>query len=201
MASTQDVSSDVAKTAAEKYKQWHILLVESDGNRFVFPEKRYLLKGLSLWVRFFHYEKQGSLGGINLGWTDDCKPSTAEKSQRWRIAHDGQSGQPVQYGQPVAIAWDDHYLRHGHRDIGINLKWSDKPVFEWRILGGQVGAPVERSIKVALWNDTADEPMIQVDRDGPGADVGWPSTRTWREQAIDFAGKEVVDAAKAYLAS
>lgn len=68
--------------------------------------------------------------------------------------------------------------------MGINLNWSDRPVYEWQILGGRQDVAVETQKWVAIVNLKAaggGEPLIYFDRTR-GGDIGWPSSNTWGEQ-------------------
>jgi hypothetical protein len=146
--------------------------------------------------KFLQHEEQDV--GINLGWTDDAEPATAKKVARWFFMHKGGGNQPLTYGEPVAIAngKKPSFIRYKVRDIGINLDWSDTPVFEW-ILGGGKAGPVSPNEYLAIYNQKAGEFFIFFDRTA-GADIGWPSSKTWgkqlSEKVIEEAKKEAVKA-------
>jgi hypothetical protein len=146
------------------------------------PERNYNIKGAKL-RRFLQYEKQTF--GINLGWTDDATPQTALKVARWFFARRGEDVGAVRYGETVALGngGDPSFAHYEDRTVGINLGWSEAPVFEWRILGGKPGEPVKTNAPVALFNAKADEFLIYFDRD-VGGDIGWPSTRKFGDQLV-----------------
>lgn len=92
--------------AAESFMQWRIL--SPDGATVVIqPGRRYLLKN-RVNDHFLQYKKQGAFGGINLGFSDDDKPSTAQKILHWEFLNASRT--PVKYGDPVAIRCKDGYL-------------------------------------------------------------------------------------------
>ena len=194
---TDDLMATAARTdvreAAEKFKQWTILGAAAD----VRPGTRYQLKNRVI-RKFLQYERQGTFGGINLGWTDDAEPDTARRVTRWTFARAGGGRGPVRYGEPVALAWNGDYVQYGERTIGINLEWSDTPRFEWLLLGGRPGSDVRTDTWLALFNTRSEggEPMIYFDRT-VGGDIGWPSSRTWGEAlrgwAADAARKAIIE--------
>jgi len=97
----------------------------------------YNIKGLVL-RKFLQYEKQGTLGGINLGWTSNASASTGEKRAKWYFTRKSNASGPIKYGETLAIAWGKAgYIHYASRNSGINLDWSKKPYFQWKILGGK----------------------------------------------------------------
>jgi hypothetical protein len=181
---TAGVSAQDLDQAADFFKQWRIL---APGVTTVLPANRYQLKGRTI-RKFLQYERTGTFGGINLGWTDDAEPATAKRVTHWTFARGGGDRRPLVYGERVGIAWKDEYLYYGERTVGINLKWSDSPRLEWQILGGRPGATVRAGDWVCLFNTRSEggEPLIYFDRT-VGGDVGWPSSRTWGQQLKDLA--------------
>lgn len=88
--------------------------------------------------------------GINLVW-DDPDPATPSISF---VPLSGATT-PILYGERVAIhVRGGGYLRYGERDNGINLNWSDTPVYEWRLRGDSPpsNAPVDLTKAVGLFN-------------------------------------------------
>jgi hypothetical protein len=189
-------SAPEIQKAAEFLKQWTIL--NRDGGEVdVRPGKRYLLKN-STNRHFLHYKRQGFAGGINLGFSDDAEPSTAAKVVHWEFVNERRT--PVKYDEPVAIRCKDGYLRYGPRTIGINLDWSDHPIFEWRLLGGRPGTPVRTREYFCIFNQLSEngEPLIYFKRE-LGGNIGWPSSRTWAQQGLDWAKDTVQRAVIEYL--
>jgi hypothetical protein len=84
------------------------------------------------------------------------------------------------YSTPVALKIAAHeYLRYEKRDWGINLGWSDAPVFEWQFRRpGHLG-PIDPRLPVGLWNSTADDFVVYAERDW-GINLRWlkDTTRT-----------------------
>lgn len=143
--------------------------------------------------KFLQYESQ--TWGINLGWTDDNEAKTAAQVSKWFFTNKDGSG-PVRYGDLVALGWtenDKPYVRYGHRNVGINLDWSDSPEFEWKILGGKNNEPVQLGDQVAIFNIKSEggEVFIYFDRT-LGGDIGWPSSETFFEQFKD-AAKDLIE--------
>ncbi|MCK4743618.1 MAG: hypothetical protein KAT25_07340 [Sulfuriflexus sp.] len=149
----------------------------------------YNLKGLVI-RKFFHYEKQGSLGGINLGWTNNASAETGKKRAKWYFTRSSNAKGPIKYGEYLAIAWHNTgYIYYASRNSGINLKWSKKPHYQWQILGGRNGTPVRRGKdKVIIYNTRHKYPMIYYKRKGAGH-IGWPDSTDWsvRGQVRDSA--------------
>lgn len=54
-----------------------------------------------------------------------------------------------------------------------------------------MGAPVQTNEWLAIYNVKAGECLVQFDRTA-GADIGWPSSRTWREQLQEDLAKAAV---------
>jgi hypothetical protein len=195
---TDSLTSSTGDIAiAEDYlKQW---VLQSDAPRPVVPkstfdgpaERNYILKNRQE-RKFLQHEHQ--TWGINLGWTDDAEPSTAKKVRRWFFARSGNAQGPVRYGETVALAngGKPSFIRNVHRDVGIDLDWSDAPVYEWKLLGGKSGAGVKTGEAVAIYNVHARECLITFDRTA-GGDIGWPSSKTWGEQLEDRIRKAVVE--------
>jgi len=196
MAMTDTLTADAAATQlAETYKQWMIgagkrgpLMAQNafrEGS-----DRNYNLKNLQE-RKFLQWEDQ--TWGINIGWTDDASPATANRVDRWFFARPGgQTGQ-VKYGEPIAIGYGTvpSFLQYEHRTVGINLRWVKAAAFEWRLLGGVAGRPVECGDQLAIHNakaGSAEVPgvLITFDRTA-GGDIGWPDSRTWLDQAGDIA--------------
>jgi len=174
------------------YKQW---MIGANVTGLVYPNttsgpssKKYNLKGLGI-RKFLHYEKQGTFGGINLGWTNSASAGTAIDRAQWIFQRPGgPSAQlaPVVYGEPIALGWSKGgkpFLKYSKRTVGINLDWSD-PVFEWTILGRTSGTEVGRGQDVViLYNLKNKMPLMRFDRT-KGGDIGWPDSTKWTHGSI-----------------
>lgn len=181
-----------ASRLMSRYKQW---MIGANATGFVYPNlssgssnKKYNLKG-SVIKKFLHYEKQGTFGGINLGWTDNASASTASKRAQWFFQRPGGPSaqlQPLVYGEPIALAWGSGgkpFLKYSKRNVGINLSWS-APSFEWTILGRTPGEKVRRGQDwVILYNLKHKLPMMYFDR-SKGAHIGWPDSKRWAQSII-----------------
>ncbi|MGI9098148.1 MAG: hypothetical protein ACR2H2_06590 [Solirubrobacteraceae bacterium] len=201
------MTGDTAAETAAHWKQW-IIGADVRG-RPVLPkhdfggpkDRSYNLKNSKV-RKFLQWERQTF--GINLGWTDDAEPETGRKVARWFFARAGNSNEPIKYGESIAIGNgnDPSFIYYNHRDIGINLSYSNSPVFEWQLLGGPLKTPVKTGEWLAIFNERSEggEPLLFFDRTR-GGDIGWPSSRTWSDQAKGIAIRAAKDAAIAYLRS
>lgn len=144
--SQPEVSFEEANRLTKAFRQWMIganvkgvVLSKASWNDP--SDKNYNLKGRTT-RKFLQYEKQ--VFGINLGWTDNASATTARKRSKWFFARKGGRQGPIRYGETIAIGWgkSPSFIKYDHRNVGINLDWSDKPVYEWTILGGKPGTPV-----------------------------------------------------------
>ena len=154
-------------------------------------DRNYNLKN-SRTRKFLQWEEQTF--GINLGWTDNAEPATAVKVARWFLARPGTSATPVRYGELVAPGYgiSPSFIKYEERTVGINLGWSDSPVFEWKLLGGPIGRPVSSGDLLAIYNQRAGDCLIYFDRT-VGGDIGWPSSQTWTDQLGDILTQAVKD--------
>jgi hypothetical protein len=119
------------------------------------------------------YGKRGSLGGINLVW---------DKKADLKNAHfESESGSgSIKYGEKLALKIDNDskpYVRYDHRDIGVNLNWSNTPVFEWVIVGGKEGDPVKVGESFALVNKVEKDFLIYAKRGGEAINLRWYQDR------------------------
>jgi hypothetical protein len=191
---TQTTNVDTVVTQlAESYKQWVFgagrtgpLIpqnVFSEG-----AEHLYNLKGTGE-RKFLQWESQQF--GINIGWTDDASSETARRVSRWFFGRRGGGSGPVRFGESIAIGYGTvpSFLRYEDRTFGINLRWVAEPPYEWTVLGGVSGSPVNRGDRVALHNakaGTAQVPGVLLSFDRTvGADLGWPDSKTWWDQVKD----------------
>lgn len=197
-ASTMIPAAAVA-ALAQDMKQWMFGIGRSEAMRTKpkfdgRPERNYNLKGMKT-GKFLQHEKQRF--GINLGWTDDASAQTAAKVSRWFFARQGGDDSPLRYAEIVALAngGEPSFIRHEDRTVGVNLGWSKTPVFEWKVLGGTPGTPVQTGQQVALFNMKANECLIYFDRNA-GGDIGWPTSKRWEDQLEALAVKVGKEAAK-----
>jgi hypothetical protein len=190
---TSKASPEVQR-AAEFFKQWYIL-DPAGAQSEIRPDRRYLLKNST--NRHFLFNKSQNFG-IDLGFSDDASKETEKKVLHWSFHN--QSRTPVRYGEPVAIRCKDGYLRYGDREWGINLLWSDSAVYEWRLYGGKPGTAVRTRDPICIFNPnpSTGEPMIYFQRE-VGGNIGWPSSKTLRQQGLDWAKETVRKAVVEYL--
>lgn len=196
----------VAKEVAGKMRQWSFGTTLGSGpllpdNKDRHDESRELdlvnhrVDGSK--TRYLQYESTGRYGGINLDFTDDATRKTGVKVANWYfVRQSGQMGAIV-YGERLAMGYmlsktkNNPFIHYAHRDVGINLKWSDDPFYEWVILGGKPGAPVQKRDKVALFNTKHDNFMIFFNREdfpmSHAGDIGWPDSKTLLASVKDKA--------------
>jgi hypothetical protein len=88
--------------------------------------------------------------GVDLDWT--------EQPGLWKA--EAQGGPQLMHGQAVALrVWGGGWLRYGHEDWGVDLELSSTPSYEWYVLGGVPGTPLDGS-EFALWNSAAGDYLI-----------------------------------------
>jgi hypothetical protein len=142
-----------------------------------------------------------TLLGISLGYTDD--PSVQKTHFRLPDGMEREilSGESVAFG----IGGGRAFLRYAHRDAGVNLDWSEKPVFEWRIFGSnnQIGTPISENSFVAIINDKVEPSpdfFVYFERPPGMADVGWTTSPGFMDGILDFADKHKIEIAKGLIA-
>jgi hypothetical protein len=184
------MSDSVVEVVAELYKQWILGATKPRGPvlpKATFqehPERNYSLKNKITHHYLQHEEEQF---GINLGWTDDGSNATGDKVARWFFTRNGTTQAPIEFGETIALGNGEKpsFVKYEERTFGINLAYSDTPVFEWKILGGKKGDPVSTQSWIVLFNEKGGECLIYFDRT-VGADIGWPSSKTWSDQLGDL---------------
>ena len=63
---------------------------------------------------------------------------------------------------------------------------------------GHAGTPVQTGEWLAIYNDIVGEFLIYFNRDA-GVDIGWPTSRTWLQQGIEWSKEAVEEAVKEYI--
>jgi hypothetical protein len=128
--------------------------------------------------------------GINLVF---AKNGT-DKKVHFRLP-DGQERQ-ILTGEPVAfgVGGGDAFLRYAVRTTGINLEWSNQPVFEWVFCGqdGQKGIPIDGGHMYAMLNlrvEPDPDFLIYLDRVPGQADVGWTTSPNWPGKVLSAVNK------------
>ncbi|HEX8117996.1 MAG TPA: hypothetical protein VF521_12055, partial [Pyrinomonadaceae bacterium] len=115
--------------------------------------------------------------GINLGYTSDASLKKIHFKLPDGVEREVLSGEPVAFG----VGGGEEFMRYAHRNVGVNLKWSAKPVFEWRIFGAntQAGKPIPTGALLAIVNvkvEPKPDFFVHVDRPPGMADVGWTTS-------------------------
>lgn len=183
--------------AIDRYKQWtfgvthpHVPILPKPAFAG-HPERNYNLRNK---VTHHYLQHEHQTWGINLGWTDDGSDHTGARVANWFFARRTPSDKPLFYGEEVALGNGGipSFIRYEHRTIGVNLGWSQTPDYQWKILGGRIGDPINTGDMVALYNEKSDggECLVYFDRDA-GGDIGWPSSRSWAAQFGDLLWKDI----------
>jgi hypothetical protein len=104
---------------------------------------------------------------INLGW--------AEKGQAFHVRfakEDGSEG-PITYEEPIAFAVvRGKFVKYQPGREGINLGWTETPIFEWSFVGGPAGEPVKVGTIVALYNAVEKDCLFYEERTN-GVNLKW----------------------------
>lgn len=151
--------------ADEKVLDWTIVGSGLD----VRSGQRYTLVNKTL-KQSIRYGERGRFGGINLVW------DRSTNLGNFTIESKGPAGSPIKYGDRVAISIrgvSTPYLRYEKRTFGINLNWSDRPIFEWIVLGGPEGKIVNTKTRVALLNTVEKDFLIYAMRGGKAINLRW----------------------------
>jgi hypothetical protein len=195
MSTSRTVTSTEVAALAAEFTQWFLANGKAEpilpkASFGVHPERSFSLRG-SRPRKFLQHEKQTF--GINLGWTDNASSATEAKVGRWFVDRPGTDSGPIRYGETIALAngGSPSFLRYAERTVGINLEWSDAAAFEWKLLGGRAGSPVNARNPVAIYNTRAESGgsrgnfFIYFDRT-VGGDIGWPDSTTWESKLVDL---------------
>ena len=129
-------------------------------------------------------------------------------SQEWKTHFSLPDGaeRDILSGESVAlgIGGGEAFLYYNHRPVGINLDWSEKPKFEWRIIGGEPGTPIPYDSPVAIMNDSVKPSadfLIYFQRPPGMADIGWTTSPEFWDQVLNAGEKALTKAALALLAA
>lgn len=195
-----------AMKKVEKYKEW-MLGANSQGtidavlSPSIRDSSRYNLKGKTI-RKFFQREKQRF--GIDLGWSENASKKSALQKSRWMFVpqdsmkRPGQRdfspairARPLLYGEKLAIAWQPlsrnpsvwsktrlwDFIKYTKRRNGINLDWKGEPVYEWVILGGKPGTPIQKGKDwVVIYNLKHKQPLIYFKYRSNAGHIGWPDS-------------------------
>ena len=152
-------------------ENWQVLQASETSDLAVTPSRTYGLRNTTI-DQFLGYGERTF--GINLVWRGNTNPKNIRLTRG--VEHDNPSAsdhRAIKYREPIAIkVRSGSYLRYGQRDFGINLKWSDTPIREWEIRGGDEGEPVKNLSVVSLYNRTIGDEVVYCTRDF-GIDLKW----------------------------
>jgi hypothetical protein len=118
------------------------------------------------------WKEQPSGTGINMSWFEESADKQA------RLVKQG--GGTIQYGDTVALfvgKTDDSYLCYDSRPFGINLTWSTKPCYQWRIdapaAGRTKGAALRVGDPFVLFNLTTSDKVVRCARSKSAFKGAW----------------------------
>jgi len=124
-----------------------------------------------LWNKYVErYLQYGSRDyGINLVWAArGPRPVEAVRLIRANGTLD-----PIAYGEPLALYVEGgKFLKYADREYGINLVWSDTPVFEWKIDGGTPARLVNSKRDIGLVNTRIGQHVVYCEREY-GINLRW----------------------------
>jgi hypothetical protein len=142
------------QSVPSKAVQWYGLTSVNDGTG-----------DLANWARSNSYKElihANQWFGVDLDWS--------QHPTLWKI--EAQGGPHVMKGQAVALrVWGGGWLKHGNQTWGVDLVLSSTPAYEWYVLSGQPGSPID-SGKFALWNSAARDYLVAAHQTW-GVDLDW----------------------------
>lgn len=106
--------------------------------------------------------------GIKLSW------GTAEPAALFQIVKAG--GGPINCGDRVGLFNDTGgYIKYANQKYGINLKYSQEPIYEWEIRseGNVKGSPIMPNTPIGLYNVQANDFIRICTRSTPTVDLAW----------------------------
>lgn len=79
----------------------------------------------------------------------------------------------IKFNETFALYVKDHgYIKYESRDYGINLVWSNVPVYEWKFMNGSSTSVLPANTPIALYNLTANDYVVYAERDY-GINLKW----------------------------
>jgi hypothetical protein len=149
--------------------------------------------------QFFTYAKPRF--SINVGFASNNR----DKKVHLRLPS-GQENE-IRTGDLIAfgLGGGDAFFRYAKRTVGINLEYSKKTVFEWRIFDetGEFERPIAMGTSVAIVNinvNPSPDFFIYFKRPA-GADVGWTTSPGWWDKIKKLTplAKKALDIALAVI--
>jgi hypothetical protein len=127
------------QSAPQSVQQWYGLSGVNDGTGDLFNSKRNL-----------SVTHTNQSFGVDLGYS--------EHPALWKI--EAQGGQHLMYGQAVALrVWGGGWLKYGNETWGVDLVLSDKPVYQWHLVGAPAGTSIANG-HFALWNSATNRYLV-----------------------------------------
>jgi len=141
------------QSVPQTVQQWYGLSGVNDGTGDLFNAKRNL-----------------SLTHANQTYGVDLEYSN--HTALWKIQ--AQGGPHLMYGQAVALrVWGGGWLKYGNETWGVDLVLSDKPEYQWYLVGAPAGTPVANG-QFALWNSATNRYMVAAHQTW-GVSLDWKS--------------------------
>ncbi|MBL7814571.1 MAG: hypothetical protein JNL70_06165 [Saprospiraceae bacterium] len=147
--------------------QWTIKqTAQSSKDTLLSNEKYYLWNEISKKVLGYKSQKKG----INLAWL------SPQKTKQNIIFKDCDTDGVLTERDSVAICVEGGaYLRYGAREYGINIVWSQTPVYEWALMSQNeaITTSVQSPKKYALYNRTKQAYLIYAEKYDVGVLLQW----------------------------
>jgi hypothetical protein len=139
-----------------------------------------VISGANISLKNLYYQKFIKYGeqqfGVNLRFIH------LDPGDNIQISVQG-GGPDIFYGDQVAIyIKGDSFLHYRNRSWGVNLGWSDTPVYQWRITGGISGIPVRPNTPFGLFNERENDYLV-------GCWRPYGVNLAWSRDASDVSGE------------
>lgn len=155
-----------ALTDEEAARQWVFDRVDRAPGTIIGSPYYYVLRNTAN-GQYLRYHK--TLSGVNLEF------STTREDDFHLAPKSG--GYPIRFTNDVAFAGrEGGWLESFPRVIGVSLRFTDTPAYEWIVYGGTQDAAVPTGTPVSLYNRRKNDYLIYCERTGGAADLGWAST-------------------------
>lgn len=146
---------------AQKNDQWEIISSnggEIKSGHLVTLQNRFVNESVT-------YGKRDM--GINLVWSRSRDLNT--------VKIENQTTTTIKTGELVAIRVEGGgYLKYESRKWGINLVWSDTPVYEWELKSrDSQGSSLKANTPISIYNRKVNDAMIYCRRPGRVINLGW----------------------------
>jgi hypothetical protein len=116
-----------------------------------------------------YLRREGRTFGVSLGWGAD--------GNNVKLERQGDGSAPLMKGETVALRiWGAGWLKHGTQSFGVDLELADTPSYEWVVVGGTPGQPLDDG-RFALWSASAQDFLVH-------GDQTWSIGLNWYQQTL-----------------